>query len=269
MEIKPVYYPSLSKIDKKFLQPLEKVSNWFECIGAVYAVTDYSLYVRGSAAHGAINKFSDLDIAILLPKTSLSTLLKTEKTIDAFLELYLYPFAIDVKVYATDKEYAVEPAVSLSSSLKKEIKRHLNFDFSANGICIKGFKTKNYLKAFESEKDFIQNNHLIMGVSILQMLYEMKETSYFNMYYKLIKYCIKLASLNDFKEEKGYFFPLPDCFENALNRYPLIKKDLVSLYQCLELDFSKIDAEELEGVKKSLEKVASVILSPLEKRNDI
>lgn len=254
--------PSFSHIHHKYYPAIEQIIRWCQEIQRAFTCQLYGIYVRGSVAHGAQNVHSDMDMVVLLKTTllPLSTLLQFENTIDALSDLYVYSFSIDVKVYMTNDDASVEPATEVSGSLRQRIKRHLNFDLCANGVCVWGEKIRDYLAEFSSPLDFVKNNQIIWGIEISHLGQSMQNDPTFNAYYPLIKKCIKLAAILHFKPEVGYLSCIRPCFDYVLKNNLTIRSDMALLFDHLEKDVSKIPFDALKKLKSAIMRIMNAII---------
>jgi predicted nucleotidyltransferase len=255
-----VYRPSLKNIYKKHFVAIKQIIGWCQAIHKSFNCKVYGIYVRGSVAHGTQNNYSDMDIAILLHETDLLTILQFEDAIDALLSLYIRSFSIEIKVYGIDRENNAEPATIIQGSLRNEIKKHINFDLSANGICIWGIPIKDNSTIFASPNEFIRNNQIILGNSIEYLIHQMLSYPFFNSYYPLIKKCIKLSAIVNFKTKSGYIAPIKACFEYTIKNDKKIKKELCLIFNYLEKDISKLPLNLQEELKEAIIKIAKRIL---------
>jgi len=122
-----------------------------------------------------------------------------------------------------------------------------------------GKKVPNHLTTFTSSLDFIHNNILVMGSSILHLRDLMINNSSFDMYYPLIKKCIKLIAILHFKEEIGYISTTKDCYNYAVKHAVHIKNELALLFNFLEKDIASASGSDRDLVKQSIMKVTEVI----------
>lgn len=265
-KIKLVQKPSVINIDVKYRDAIKKVIDWCLEIHHAFECQIYSVYVRGSVVHNFQTVYSDIDMVVLLEGASTSTVMQFENTIDSLLFLYLYPFVVDVKVYTVDSEGYVEPATAVLGSLRKEIKRHINFDLYANGCCMWGERVHDYSKVFETPLAFIENNIAIMGDGILHLRDLMLNDLDFIAYYPLIKKVIKLLAIAHFKKEIGYISTVKACFEYAIYHVSSIKNELILLFNFLEKDIKNMSVDECDTLKRAIIAIVDVILPNQEGR---
>jgi len=259
-KINLVQTPSHKNIDKKYTSAISQVVDWGLSMHRSFNCQMHSVYVRGSVVQDFRTIHSDIDMVVLLKEASLTTVIQFEHTIDALLALYLYPFVVDVKVYAVDDKGCAEPATEATGIIHKEIKKHINFDLFANGHCVWGQKVPDHSTIFKSPLAFIENNIAIMGSSILQFRDLMINDPGFINYYPLIKKSIKLSAITHFKEEIGYLSTIKACFDYAVCHAYQIKDELTLLFNCLEKDIIKFSFEERDSLKKAILKVTNSIL---------
>lgn len=252
--------PSLKNIHKKYFFAIDQVIRWSIDIQKAFNCFIYSVYLRGSVAHGSQNPYSDMDMVVLVKDIPFNSLKCIEDGIDSLLSVYLYPFIVDVKVYEVDNNNKINPASNISGSLRKKIKRHLNFDLYANGICVWGHKIRRDPLLYRTAKEFIESNKEIYGREIHLLLEEMENNKNFNGYYALIKKCIKLISLLYFKPEVGYFGTLKSSFLYAIENAQYIKDDLCELFNFIENDMHSNTEEELKKIQVLIKKVTCNIL---------
>jgi hypothetical protein len=266
IEINLVHKPFLGNIQKKYLYAIGQVIKWSISLEVFFNCSLYSVYVRGSVVHNSQNHYSDIDMVVLLKNAPLSVLKCFENGIDSLLSNYLYPFVLDVKVYGVDKKNRVEPASNISGKLRKRVKRHINFDIYANGVCVWGNKVEeDATPPYWTVQDFIESNKDIYGREIYYLLNQMSLNIFFNGYYSLIKKCIRLASLLRFEIEAGYFGTLDANFLYALEKWKNIEAELCILFLFTKKNIYSLSKSEVDSIKPIIRRVAQVILTYKEK----
>jgi predicted nucleotidyltransferase len=257
--------PSKKNIAEKYTKAIEQVIKWCFEIHNSFNCQIYSVYVRGSTVQDFQTIYSDIDMVVLLKGASLVKVIQFEHTIDTLLALYLYPYIVDVKVYAVNKQGEATPAIKATGVLRNEIKKHINFDLYANGYCYWGQRIPDSSTVFDSPRDFIKNNSLIMGSSILQSCDLMIHNSNFSAYYPLIKKIIKLSAIVNFKEEIGYISTIKACL-NYLNKHACnIRNEINLIFSFLEKEVIKASPQELQDIKEAILAIVYIIL-PTEAR---
>ncbi|GEM_PF-5691808 len=256
LKVKTKHQPHLNKINKKFYPVINKIIEWSNAICISLNCNVFGIYIRGSVAHGCENKNSDLDIVILLSNSHLSNNLRFNDTIDSLTALYVYPYRIDVNVFSVNFQLRVNPPIT--GCLKEIASKHLNFDICANGVCFWGNEI-NQFDIFESCEDFRENNILVRGALIKELIYNMENNEFFNDYYQLIKECIRLAAYIHFKSNSLYSSLIADCFAVAVATNVEIKDELGFLFKFVNQPIM-LPFDEIGRLKKSIIIVATFIL---------
>lgn len=225
-------HPTFENIKPHYLEAIHKLCELINQCKKNYNLKVHSVFIRGSCVHGDENLHSDLDFVVLLDSQSLDVIRRFEFTLESLIAMFVFSFAIDIKVYGVNqKDCFVEPAVLLDKKLNFILKRHLNFDLLANGVLHQGKALKNPANTFNSPLDFIQNGCVVWLHDIDQLSTTIPAPETFKQYiYLVIKKIVKLATLIKFDPAHGFVASLPNCLIYC-NAYYLPFKETLCLLQ--------------------------------------
>lgn len=245
----------------KYISIINKVNCWAQSMSAAFSCTVYGMYVRGSAAFGAETKYSDLDLVVLLSNCHLNNLQGFKRTLASLTTSYALPYPVGIKVFTVNTDYIVEPPIDLVEPLRERAKKHINFDLCANGFCFSGREIKDQLNVFDSPKEFKENNQIIWGLEIKELIEYMQNNIHFDDYYTLIKKCIRLSAYLHFDTESVYYGSTVDCFNFAIQENTLIRDKLILLFDYLQKNSREMSEDYLKMLKGSIVDVSNYLLS--------
>ncbi len=249
--------PSVNKIHKKYFFILNKLVEWAKASEVFYKVDIYAVYLRGSVAYGKATKSSDLDVVIIFSWLSEYCTIQMQNFFSRLLKLYVTCYYIDIKIMNVDKNREVELSAELDRSRDLQLKKYVNFDIFANGVCFFGKEIKDQSTVYSSVEEFREVNQRFWGQQISYLTYWMHHSSCFNDYYSLIKRCIRLAAYINFTQSSLYCCSVEKCYETAIQSNPSIIDQLCILYDALYKPLSNI-----EELKVAINIVVNTIVNP-------
>lgn len=248
--------PALNKVSAECLLLSEKLVQWTHEVCPAMKVGLKAVYLRGSSAHGCNNHYSDIDFVVLVENNNIDISNELARVLKALVGTYLWSLPVEIKVLPVNEANEVEMATNNGQDWDIRVKKHVNFDLAANGICLWGNSLEKQIDVYGSPWEFEENNRLIWGYEIKEFLKSLCCDNFFNHHYLLIKKCIRLAAYYDFRYDSLYYGTTQECFDYILKREHPFKKQISWMYQYL-LKPAGCDVEKL---KEHMRKVASYLL---------
>ncbi len=252
--------PTAQKIPLAYSNGIYQIKKWISAIAKSLGITSYSIYVRGSVCHGETGKNSDLDLVVLIPFIYSQQINLFKNTLIKLIQLYHWAYHIDLKCMLLNTDLSIEPPCQSQEPFYALLKKYINFDLYANGVCLQGDEIKNQSGVYDSSAEFIKANQLFWGDEIRFLIKKMLADSLFQDYYHLIKRCIRLASYSHFESNAIYYGSVQKCYSFVMTQNNPIKKQLTILFNNLNEDIIEKTHDEIECIKNSINMVANYIL---------
>ena len=232
--IKCANTPAKENINTRYHSAIDTVIVLANIISSPFNCKVSRIFVRGSVVFARENIYSDLDLLVLLNETTLQTVLKYEQCLRALVMAYKWSYIVDIKVCAMHPDGGADPSINCDEKLKTQVRKHLNFDLSANAICCFGNELSRQLDVFSSCEEFRENNRLVRSASIRKLMLAIKKKPSADIFYTLIKQCIRSLCYMNHAPDSLYYATTQECYFAVKKLNLTIQHELDFLFEIFE-----------------------------------